>query len=341
MSGWWRRVRASVYFPAVVVSLIAAGAAALFAGSYTYAMADPAPRHVPVAVVGEPESRSRVDTFVAELERRLDASLRVHRYRDYPQAVDAVERQKVFAVFRNRGERVELKLVSAAGSSVAELLRQDAPAAAKAAHIDLKVTDIKPLFRGDPRGLAIFYISIATVIIGFLGTVQLSVNAPALNPGERIAFTAFYALLGGLAIIATVDWWLGALPLPFWQSWGTLALTMFTSGMVFSMFNALVRRWAILPTWVLMVMLGNPSSGGAVSWPLLPSVLGAIGRWLPPGAAVNALHTAVYFRGHQQAQPYLVLGGWALLSCAVFWVWRRRHPGGRPTGAAAEPVPAA
>jgi hypothetical protein len=124
--------------------------------------------------------------------------------------------------------------------------------------------------------------------------------------------------------------------LPFVESWLILALTMFVSGMVFSMFNTLFGRWAMLPTWGLMVIIGNPSSGGAVSWPLLPSPLGTIGRWLPPGGSVNAQHTAVYFQGHQHAFPFLVLGGWALLSCAVFWVWRHRHPGGRdndPTGA--------
>ncbi|WP_346655826.1 ABC transporter permease [Streptomyces sp. RFCAC02] len=324
-------MRRSVFFPAVVVSLIVAAAAALFAGSYTYAMADPAPRRIPVAVVGDPPSGGKAGRFVAELERRLDTSLRLRHYDSRPQAVDAVESQEVFAVLRNHGgDRVELDLVSASGASVSMLLTQNAPPAAKAAGIDLRVKDIKPLYEGDPRGLAIFYISIASVIMGFLGAVQLSVNASALNPAERIAFTAAYALLGGLAIIAAVDWWLAALPLPFWQTWGTLALTMFTSGMVFTMFNALIRRWAILPTWGLMVMLGNPSSGGAVSWPLLPSVLGAIGRWLPPGAAVNALHTAVYFRGHQHAQPYLVLAGWAVVSAAVFWTWRHRHPGGRP-----------
>jgi hypothetical protein len=89
-----------------------------------------------------------------------------------------------------------------------------------------------------------------------------------------------------------------------------------------------------------MVLLGNPSSGGAVSWPLLPSLLGHIGRWLPPGASVNAQHTAVYYQGHQFVFPYLVLAGWALLSCTVFWVWRHRHPGGRdrrPEHAAAAP----
>ncbi|SCD93053.1 hypothetical protein GA0115246_108134 [Streptomyces sp. SolWspMP-sol7th] len=160
-------------------------------------------------------------------------------------------------------------------------------------------------------------------------------HARGLDPLERIACTAVYALLGGFTIAAVVDWWLGALHLPFTQSWLILAFTMFTCGMVFTMFNTLVGRWAMLPTWGVMVLLGNPSSGGAVSWPLLPSVLGHIGQWLPPGASVNAQHTAVYFRGHQHLFPYLVLAAWALVSCAVFWIWRHRHPGGRTPKAAA------
>jgi hypothetical protein len=76
-----------------------------------------------------------------------------------------------------------------------------------------------------------------------------------------------------------------------------------------------------------MVMLGNPFSGGAVSEPLLPEPLGSIGRWLPPGASVNAQHTAVYFHQHQHPLPFLVLGGWAAVSIGVFWHWRHRYPG--------------
>jgi hypothetical protein len=35
--------------------------------------------------------------------------------------------------------------------------------------------------------------------------------------------------------------------------------------------------------------------------------------------------------GHEHAFPFLVPAGWALVSCAVFWIWRHRHPGGRDT----------
>lgn len=327
---WWSAFRESPFWPATVLMLILAAAAGLFAGSYTYSMADPTPHSIPAAVVGSYQE-ARGQAFLGGLEKALNASVKVHPYETAARAGEAIEDQKVFAVFelRDDGRTAVLDLSSASGSSVAEILADTAPAVGKKTGVDVTVRDINPLQEGDPRGLAIFYISLAAVIIGFVGAIQLSVHARSLTPFERILFTAAYALLGGFAIAATVDWLLGALSLPFVESWLILALTLFTSGMVFTMFNTLFGRWAMLPTWGLMVLLGNPSSGGAVSWPLLPSPLGAIGQWLPPGASVNAQHTAVYFQGHQHAFPFLVLGGWALLSCAVFWIWRHRHPGGR------------
>ncbi|MBA0053599.1 ABC transporter permease [Streptomyces sp. AJS327] len=326
----WREFRHSPFLPAVVLILIIGAAAGLFAGSYTYAMADPTPHHVPTAIVGRAHSEQDQRAFVDELERALGSTLDLRRYPDWAGAEEAVNRQEVFAVLRITGaKRVELSVSSASGASVAELLARAGPEVGERAGVEVRVRDLKPLNRGDPRGLAIFYISLAAVIIGFVGAIQLSVHARALTPVERIVCTVAYALLGGFVIAAVVDWLLGALDLPFVTSWGILALTMFASGMVFTMFNTLFGRWAMVPTWGLMVLLGNPSSGGAVSWPLLPSVLGAIGRWLPPGASVNAQHTAVYFPGYQHVQPYLVLGAWALVSCAVFWTWRHRHPGGR------------
>ncbi|MFF3957911.1 ABC transporter permease [Streptomyces sp. NPDC001890] len=326
--GRWAEFKASPYLPAVVLLFIIAAAAGLFAGSYTYAMANPTPRNIPAAVVGRPDT-PRDKVFLDRLEDELNASLVLHEYATAAGARTALEEQKVFAILRPENGGVGLDIASASGASVAQLLAESTLKVGEAAHVPVKVTDVKPLQRGDPRGLALFYISLAAVIVGFVGAIQLSVHAKALEPLERIGFTIAYALLGGFAIAAVVDWLLGSVDLPFVQSWMILSLTMFTTGMVFTMFNALIGRWAMLPTWGLMVMLGNPSSGGAVSWPLLPSVLGFIGRWLPPGASVNAQHAAVYYQGHQRIFPYLVLAGWLLVSCTVFWVWRHRHPGGR------------
>jgi hypothetical protein len=333
----WRIFTHTPFFPATVLALIVAAAAGLFAGSYTYAMADPTPRAVPAAVQGDHEDVRRVGVFAGGLEKALGSSLQIRRYRTFAQARQAVEEQKVFAVLRPGGpRRVELGVSSAAGASVAEVLQKSAPKVGRKTGVDVTVRDLKPLGKGDPRGLTIFYMTLAADIIGFIGAIQLSVNVPELSPVARVSFIAAYALLGGFVIAAMVSWVLDAVPLPFVHSWMILALTMVTSGMVFLMFNSLIGRWAMIPTWFLMVLLGNPSSGGAVSWPLLPSVLGAVGRWLPPGASVNAQHTAVYFPGNQHAMPYLVLAAWALLGGAVFFGLDARRHGGLTGTTAAE-----
>ncbi|MFC9430470.1 ABC transporter permease [Streptomyces sp. NPDC056987] len=324
----WRAFTASPFLPAVVLMFILAAAAGLFAGSYTYNMANPTPRRIPAAVVG-PTDTAEARAFVGGMEKALAASLELHPYPTDAAARRAVEQQEVFAILTFRPTGVDFAVAGAAGASVAQVLTETAAAVSRAVGVPVRISDVKPLQKGDPRGLALFYISLAAVIVGFVGAIQLSVHARGLDPGERIAFTVAYSLLGAFAIASVVDWLLGALRLPFAESWLILAFTMFTSGMVFTMFNTLMGRWAMLPTWGLMVLLGNPSSGGAVSWPLLPSVLGHIGRWLPPGASVNAQHTAVYFGNAQHVFPFAVLAGWALVSCCVFWFWRHRHPGGR------------
>ncbi|MEE4544731.1 ABC transporter permease [Streptomyces sp. V4-01] len=331
-ASWWETFRNSPFLPATVLVLLVAAAAGLFAGSYTYNMANPTPRRIPTAVTGVPASEAEHVRFVAGMEQALGASLKLHHYSGFAAAEEAVEEQKVFAILREDGPRAaapHLYVSSASGASVAQLLAQTAPKVGATVGSAVAVSDISPLQKGDPRGLAIFYISLAAVILGFVGAIQLNVHARALHPWERICFIVAESMLGAFAIAAIVDWGLGALSLPFAESWAILAFTMVTSGMVFTMFNTLVGRWAMLPTWGLMVLLGNPSSGGAVSWPLLPSLLGRIGQWLPPGASVNAQHTAVYFGGHQHVFPFAVLTVWAAGSTAVFLGWRHRHPGGR------------
>lgn len=334
----WRRFTHTPFFPASVVVLIAAAAAGLFAGSYTYAMADPAPRNVPAAVVGPVTDQRQARAFVHGMERALGSSLKLHRFGTYEEARQAVEEQEIFAILRqNARGHIEMDVSSASGDSVAEVLQRAGPKVGKRVGVQVTFKDLKPLGRGDPRGLTIFYITLAASIIGFIGAIQLNVNVPGLTRRSRVVTIAAYALLGGFVIAAMVGWLLEAVPLPFVHSWLILALTMFTSGMVFLMFNTLFGRWAMIPTWFLLVLLGNPSSGGAVSWPLLPSVLGAVGRWLPPGASVNAQHTAVYFENNLHVLPYVVLAVWASAGLTVFLTLDERLRGG---GKAAKPAPA-
>ncbi|MFI1917573.1 ABC transporter permease [Nocardia sp. NPDC020380] len=337
ISEWFARFRSGPYLPATVLVFIIAAAAALFAGSYTYTMAKPTPRDLPIGVV-DPLTDPPVRTFLADMDHALNDALTMRHYATAAQARDALEAQEIFTIVDKDSAGIEVSTASASGASVAELLAQTAQEIPATTAGPVRVQDLIPLQSGDPRGLGLFYITLAAGVVGMMGGVQLTVHAAALKPLERIAFTAAYAIVGGLAVIAVVDWGLHVIRLRFPESLIILSLTMFCAGMVFTMFNTLFGRWAMIPTWLLIVVLGNPSSGGAVSWPLLPTVLGVLGRWLPPGASMNAQHTAVYFRGHQHREPFLVLAGWIVLSCTVFlWVQHRRSVAAAAAEAAVSP----
>lgn len=320
----WDEFRDSRFLPATVLVLILSCAATQFVASYTYAAANDKPENIPIVVVGT-LAPSAAAALEPELEGALGGSLQVQHVDDRSQAVEMINEQEVFAIIETRSGSTHLALdvSGASGQTVATLLEESMPPVLQKAGFTVTVTDIKPLQDGDPHGLTIFYMTLASVIVGFVGDVQLGVHARSLRPWERIGFTAAYSIFGGFGMAAVVDWLLGALDLPFVESWFILTLTLFTCGMVFTMFSSLFGRWVMIPTWLVMVLLGNPSSGGAVSWPLLPRLLATIGGWLPPGASVNAQHTAVYFPDHQYVWPFLVLAGWSVIGCAVY-LWRSR-----------------
>ncbi|MER6416941.1 ABC transporter permease [Streptomyces humidus] len=311
--------------PAIVITVIVGVAAGLFAGSYSFNLAHPTPHRVPVGTLKYDHVNER---FITAWDDRLNTELAVRVYPDDASALRAVDAQEVFALVRNEtgsDRDVALQLVPAAGASVARVLQQQAPAAARSVGVSLHTTELRPLQAGDPQGLALFYMTLAAVVLGFIGAAQLSAHAAQLRLHERVLAIACYSALGALAICAVVDWMLHVLDLPVVESWAILAFTMFTCGLVFTAFHVLVGRWAILPTWLLLVMVGNPASGGAVSSTLLPEPTRSLGRWLPPGASVSAQHTAVYFNDHQYVTPFLTLAVWCTAAATTSWVWRRRR----------------
>ena len=134
----------------------------------------------------------------------------------------------------------------------------------------LTETDLHPLPSQDPSGLAAFYLTIGATILGFVTTFQLRANARPMPLPPWLAFTGGLAILGSLVLIAVVKGVLHALPVPFFDGWGVVALQMIAATAVASLMATLIGRWAIIPTWLIFVVLGNTSSGGAVSPALLP-----------------------------------------------------------------------
>ena len=243
----------------------------LFVTSYSLALGDPVPHRIDAALVGDPTSHPCTVDAVEGVAR---GSLVFHRYPSVPAAVHAIDEQDVYVALDLTSRRPTLYVASAAGASVARVLE-------RISTVDptVGVVDTHPLGTADPNGLESFYLMLATTIVGFITVFQVRANAAGLRLRQWTVFVAL-AVAGSLVFTLVEGPLLGRLELPVLESWGILALQLAAVASFASLMAVLIGPWAILPTWLFFVVLGNSSSGGAVAPPLLPLpfALGEHGR---------------------------------------------------------------
>ena len=315
------RVRSRAWSPrerAVLIAIVTITMGSLFLATYTLALGDPMPHRIDAAVVGDP---ARHAPTVGAVEGVADGNLAFRRYRSVLAARRAIDRQEVYAALDLTSARPTLYVASAAGASVARVLER-----VSATDPTVRVIDTHPLAASDPNGLDIFYLMLVATIVGFLTVLQVRANAGGLRLRDWAALVVGFALTAGLVLTLVVGPVLDRLDVPVLETWGILALHIAAVASFASFMTVLIGRWAILPVWLFFVVLGNSSSGGAVSPPLLPAPFAFISQWLPSGATVTSLRDAIYFTGNQHTRPVLVLTAWAaVLFAAMLSVSYRRR----------------
>jgi hypothetical protein len=306
--------------PALIVLLVISCVAGLYVYSYSVALGAPRPRSVPIDVVGL--SPSAVE---AAFDRAADGAVVATRVPSVAAARADIDQQRSYgAVVRTGRGSAELLVSSASGPSVSRVLEADADVVGAGLGLALSVRDVHPASSRDPSGVVFFYVALASVIMGFIGAIQTRVNAPQLTLRAEVAWDVLRSVSVALVITVVVGPLVQLEPVPFLPTWGVLALTALTAGSTYACWRILVgNRWAMLPTWLLFVLVSSPASGGAVADPLLPPVLAAVGRFLPTGAAVAALRDLTYFWSFPHAEPYVVLAVWAVVTTVLFVVLRR------------------
>jgi hypothetical protein len=301
---------------AVVIAVLAIIMGSLFVTSYSLALGDPVPHRIDAALVGDPTGHPRT---VDAVERVARGSLVFHRYDSVPPALHAIDEQHVYAALDLTSHRPTLYLASAAGASVARVLEQ-----ISAVDPTVRVVDTHPLGAADPSGVDIFYLMFVTTVIGFITLLQVRANAGGLSLRRWTAFVVALAVAAPLVFTLVVGPLLHRLDLPVPESWGILALQLAAVASFTSLMAVLIGRWAMVPTWLFFVVLGNSASGGAVAPPLLPPPFALVSKWLPSGATVTALREAVYFPAYQHAHPIVVLATWATVLFAAMLVVSHR-----------------
>jgi hypothetical protein len=297
------RERWSPAASAVIVCAVAIAVGSLLLTTYTLSLGDPVPHRIDTAVVGNPRAHAGI---VDAIEHAAGGELGLHPYPSVGAALGAIDSQQVYAALDFTGGRPSLYVASAAGASVARVLEK-----VTAANPRVRVVDTHPLPSSDPQGLDLFYLMLVATVLGFLTVFQVRTNAAGLRLRGWTSFVVLFALANSLTLTLVAGPILHRLALPILESWGILALQTLTAAAFTSTMLAVIGRWAIIPTFLLFVVLGNSSSGGAVAPPLLPPPLAIVSEWFPSGATVTAIRQAVYFHNGEHVLPFAVLAVWA------------------------------
>lgn len=287
---------------AATVLTIALLMASSFVAAYTIALGRPSPRHLPVGVVGAPPAQ-----LLDELQSRPN-EFELHTYPSRASAIEAVNQQQITAVIDATGASPELLLSTASDPSSTRALTaldQTSPG-----RFLLPIVDLHPLPPSDPFGLATFYLVIAATLLGFVSMFQLRANVKTLTLRRWLVCVGALAVVGGAALSGVAGPLLGALHAPFGELWLLVSMQIAVASLFNSTMLVLMHRWAIIPTWGVFILLGNTSSGGAVSASLLPQPFAFLNHALPSGATVSAIHSATYFPSDQRTLPFVVLGVW-------------------------------
>jgi hypothetical protein len=308
-----------------------------FIASYLAAFHNPKPHAVPIAVVAPPGTPPEAATQAAALLNAIPGEpLDAHVVPDEAAARRQISDRTVYGAYLPATDGPDRLFVdSAASASVSQALGVVFGQIEGARQRPLTVQDVIPAGTGDARGLSAFYLAVGWMLGGYLVATALSISRssrPEHPPAavQRLGALALYSAVSGIAGAVITIGILGSFHRHLMALSLLGTLLVFASGAFAMALQAWTGTVGVGLTVVILVVLGNPSAGGAYAWPLLPPFWRAIGPWLPPGAGTTAIRGIVYFHRAGLAQPVLVLvayavgGSIATLGAALLADRRRR-----------------
>jgi hypothetical protein len=172
-----------------------------------------------------------------------------------------------------------------------------------------------PLAKKDPFGLVVSLMLLPLLIGGYVCSTILKGATGQASGRWRGMILAGFAIGAGLIIDLIVGLWLQGYPTSsFWIVWPIASLIILVTALVAAVLQKLLGTLGTLLTTVVIMLFGNPSSGGANGVPYLPTFWRDIGPFLPPRNAYILLQHTIYFHGNGITQALVVLLIYALVA---------------------------
>lgn len=268
-------------------------------------------RDLPVAVSGP-------EPAVAQLTMMLDTNAPgVFEVTPFATAEDAaaaiMQREQVGGIGLSP-EGVVIQTAAGAGTPyVATLKGMGAQLAASGQIVTYE--ELAPLTESDPAGAGIVALGLP-LIFGGLASGAALVLAFRGSLRARAATALAVAVIGGLTATAILQFGFDSFQGSYWLTAAAVSAGILAASLTVMGLALLFGTPGIATGSVLLLFLSNPISGLAAGPAWLPAPWGAIGQFLPIGAAGTTIRSAAFFDGAGATQAWIVLAAWAVLGLA-------------------------
>jgi len=182
--------------------------------------------------------------------------------------------------------------------------------------VTVQVTDVVPLADTDPRGAGLTAAMFPMVIGGMIGGIALTLVVTG-GGLRRVVGVAIYAPVAGLIIAGILQGAYGALQGSFVLNATAIALAIAAVSSTITGLAGLIGPAGVGVGAAFTMLIANPLSAAAVPVEFIAAPWGAIGQWLPPGAAATLIRNLSYFPAADVTFPWLVLAVWTVVGLGL------------------------
>lgn len=279
-------------------------------------MQSPEPRDMPVAVVGQTEQQA--EELADGLDEQMPGMFDFHVVDSDYEARSQVEGRDVAGAFilpSSGAPEATVVTNQAAGMSSAQTISTAFSQIAEGQGMQYTVDDVAPLPESDSMGTVSLYVAIGWIMAGFMVIVVGANAAPSSRPLRKLLpIVAGYAVFMSLVVWMIAGPVVGAVSGHFWQLFATGVIAIFCCAMFATVLERLFGLLGILPIVGILMFLGIPASGGALSIYMEPALFVHLHEYLPMAAAVESVRSILYFGGDIVGACILTFAVWGVVS---------------------------
>ncbi len=295
----------------------------LFVWLFATALHQPQPHDVPVGIVG-PDMMT--ETVIAGVKANAPGAFAFTPYPSADEARSAIKERDIAGALILGSETPQILVAGAAGQAASAAITSSFTALAQAAGSTPVVEDVQPLPESDSRGMVPFFLVLGVSVSAFL--FQILARDKKGGPGlvvttiSMITFAVVEGLVAALAVGIAVGFDSG-----YWPLAGVCALLALAVATATAACCRLFGRAGIGVAGLVIILLGNASSGSIIGSSFIPQPFRWLSPVLPAGSGLEAVRSVLYFEGAGAAWRLGTLALWVAGSFVVLAgvaLWRTR-----------------